>query len=854
MSQHLTSSPTERPGEPQWPDHENHLLLHRHRLPPRAHFRIYPDQASALAGGDSPWELPLNGTWRFHYAPTGSEAPPLFAAGDYDDSGWAGLPVPSNWQMHGYGRPHYTNVQYPFVIDPPYIPSENPTGSYRLNFHLPTGWDSRQLILRFDGVDSAFEVYVNGQFAGFSKGSRMPAEFDIGMHARAGANLLAVRVYQWSDGSYLEDQDMWWLSGIFRDVTPLGAPPAGLWDLRVDPELDPDLGAAMLRVQATLAEGPGIAQPGRIELQLFDMEGRPVDDVLATGVPSSDGDSAKVGLEARVAAPRLWSAEDPYLYTLLLTLHDEQGVAVAVVSQKVGFRRVERDGSRLLVNGKTIKLHGVNRHEHHPDLGRAVPRETMLEDVLLMKRHNIDTVRTSHYPPHPHFLDLCDVYGLYVIDEADLECHGLLYAQQRFFLSDAPEWRAAYVDRMRRMVERDKNHPSVIIWSLGNESGFGANHEAMAEWCRAHDPSRLIHYEGDRHGKVSDMISQMYTAVPDVIAFGEGEHGVGTDDGWRSRVELEEYRDKPFFLCEYAHAMGNGPGALSDYWDAFRRYERLLGGCVWEWLDHGIRRTTPDGRPYFAYGGDFGDEPNDGNFVCDGLLFPDRTPSPGLLELKKVLEPVQVVDLKIDTDGARLEVHNRYSFLHLDHLHADWQVTRDGAVVAAGTVALPDIGPGTSATIAVPYSVPSPVAGAIYHLTIRFTLGQAAAWAEAGHEIAFAQFALPLDVPRATYLPTNMRRLECMEDGTHLHLRGAETVVSFERGRGIIDQWSFAGQPLVIAGPRLTFWRAAIDNEARGGGERTVREWRQRFLHRVQHRVDELAWERVGDAVVRVTV
>ena len=353
----------------------------------------------------------------------------------------------------------------------------------------------------------------------------------------------------------------------------------------------------------------------------------------------------------------------------------------------------------------------------------------MLADVLLMKQHNINTVRTSHYPPHPHFLDLCDTYGLYVIDEADLECHGLLYAQPPFFLSDDPEWRAAYVDRMQRMVERDKNHPCVIMWSLGNESGFGSNHEAMAAWCREHDPSRPIHYEGDQHGKVSDVISQMYTAVPGVIAFGEGQADLSEDAGSRADVRLEEYRDKPFFLCEYAHAMGNGPGGLSDYWDAIWNYDRLIGGCVWEWLDHGIRTTTPDGCSYFAYGGDFGDEPNDGNFVCDGLLFPDRTPSPGLVEYKKVLEPIRVEALEIGAGAAKLRVRNRYDFIALDHLHASWQITEDGVTIASSDVAMPEVRPGASTVIEVQYAAPSPVPGGLYHLTLRFTLARATPWA-----------------------------------------------------------------------------------------------------------------------------
>jgi beta-galactosidase/evolved beta-galactosidase subunit alpha len=838
------------------PDWENQQVLHRNRLPARARFTAYPDETTARACTSSPWELSLNGMWRFHYAHSPIEAPAQYADAAYDDAGWDLLAVPSHWQLNGYGAPHYTNIIYPFAIDPPRVPSENPTGSYRRRFVVPTAWSGQRHILRFDGVDSAFEIYLNGRYVGFSKGSRMAAEFDVTELIRTGENLLAVRVYQWSDGSYLEDQDMWWLSGIFRDVTLLSEPTIGLWDLSVDPGLHEDGHDATLRVRATVVGASDEDGVYRVGISLLDAHGAVAPGVAAdTNIEISAQGQATVDLTAQVRSPHRWSADDPYLYRLLVTLRNARDEVVEVVPQTVGFRSVALNGTQLLVNGRAIKLRGVNRHEHHPDLGRAVPRATMLEDVLLMKRHNINTVRTSHYPPHPHFLDLCDTYGLYVIDEADLECHGLGYAQQPFFLNDDPEWRAAFIDRTERMVERDKNHACVIMWSLGNESGFGSNHEAMAAWVRKHHPGFLIHYEGDRLGKVSDVISQMYTSVPDVIAYGQGEGAVGQDTRWSKQVPLEAYVHKPFFLCEYAHAMGNGPGGLSDYWDAFWRYDRLLGGCVWEWIDHGIRATTPDGRAYFAYGGDFGDQPNDGNFVCDGLLFPDRTPSPGLIEYKKVLEPVYVETLNVADGIARLRVHNRYDFLTLDHVQLAWQVTEDGSGISAGHVALPDISPGAAATIEIPYTVPAPVPGAIYHLTLRFTLAQATAWAEMGHEVAFAQVGLGvLAPPLAPETHRGSTPVVAREQGARLTLRAGEVELVFDMARGVIDRWSVAEQVLCTAGPRLTIWRAAIDNEARGGGERIVKDWHARFLHLAQHRLERFAWEQISDTAVRVTV
>ncbi len=836
------------------PDWENPQLLHRNRLPSRARFVTYPEEPMALAGVGSPWELSLNGMWRFHYALSPIEAPQNFADEAYDDGAWAQMPVPGHWQLNGYGAPQYTNLIYPFVIDPPRVPSENPTGSYRRRFTVPDDWSGRQLILRFDGVDSAFAVYVNGRFAGFSKGSRMAAEFDVTAFVHTGENLLAVRVYQWNDGSYLEDQDMWWLSGIFRDVTLLSSPPLGLWDAAIDPGLAENGRSASLTVRAIVQTG-GVAGIPHLEMKLLDADRNWVEGVTAVSEIATGSEMVEVILAADVSAPRLWSADDPYLYTLLLTLRDETGAVAAVVPQKVGFRRVEVKGARLLVNGTAVKLRGVNRHEHHPDYGRALPYATMLEDVLLMKRHNINTVRTSHYPPHPHFLDLCDAYGIYVIDEADLECHGLREVARPFFLSDDPNWHDAYVDRMVRLVERDKNHACVILWSLGNESGFGANLEAMAAWVREHYPRFLIHYESDRFGKVSDVISQMYTDIPEVIAFGQGEGAVGHVTSWSEPVPLEDYVDKPFFLCEYAHAMGNGPGGLREYWDAFWQYDRLLGGCVWEWLDHGIRATTADGRSYFGYGGDFGDQPNDGSYVCDGLLFPDRTPSPGLLEYKKVLEPIHAEIINISNGVARLRLHNRYDFLTLHHLQASWQVSEDGIGILAGVLALPEVQPGAADIIEVPCAVPNPTPGAVYHLTLRFTLARATAWAEAGHEVAFAQFELDVlaQGKRPFFYPPTTP-LTVRDAGTRLHIQGSNGEIVFDKARGFIHHWQVAGHTLITAGPRLTIWRAAIDNDARGGGEEIEREWRARFLHMAQHRLDGFTWTRLSETAVRVTV
>ncbi|MDH7568428.1 MAG: glycoside hydrolase family 2 TIM barrel-domain containing protein, partial [Armatimonadota bacterium] len=571
-------------------DWENPRVFARRRLPARASFFPYPDQESALTyqRAASPWFSLLNGRWKFHYADTPAEAPEDFYAEEFDDSDWDDLPVPGMWEMMGYGRPHYTNVQYPFPVDPPRVPTENPTGSYRREFYIPGDWAGRRVVLRFEGVDSAYQVWVNGQEAGYSQGSRLPAEFDITPFVRPGHNTLAVRVWKWSDGSYLEDQDMWWLSGIFRDVYLLSLPQTGVADVCVRTPLSPDYRDALLELRVTVRNAAPVEKQVCVEVDLRDAEGGAVLETPAVvHAQVAAGEDTCLPVQAPVANPRKWSAEDPALYTALITLKDAQGQVLEVVPIRVGFRAVEMKNGNLLVNGVPVLFKGVNRHEHHPDLGRAVPLETMAEDVRLMKQHNINAVRTSHYPPDPRFLDLCDEYGLYVIDECDLETHGFGMNKWVGNPTDDPEWEEACVERMVRMVERDKNHPCVVLWSLGNEAGFGRNHYAMAEAARRIDPTRFIHYEGDREQKVSDVISVMYPRLDAVIEMGE---------------KLEQGGEKPYICCEYAHAMGNGPGNLKEYWDVFYRYRGLQGGFVWEWIDHGIRRFTDDGREYFAYG------------------------------------------------------------------------------------------------------------------------------------------------------------------------------------------------------------------------------------------------------------
>ncbi|MET9630798.1 glycoside hydrolase family 2 TIM barrel-domain containing protein [Lentzea sp. NPDC006480] len=570
-------------------------------LPPRAFFTS--DAAS----------LSLNGTWEFRLSPNAASAD----AGD----DWGTITVPGHWQLQGHGSPAYTNVVYPFPVEPPFVPSENPTGDYRLSFDLPAEWPAAEpAVLRFDGIDSCGRIWLNGTELGVTRGSRLPSEFEVGHLLRQAGNVLSVRVHQWSAGSYLEDQDMWWLSGIFRPVTLLSRPRGGVADYHLQASYDHVSGLGTLSIDGALVSVPELGVVG--------------------------ARSAEVPVEP-------WSAENPRLYDGFVHTDVER------VPVRIGFRTVTIEDGVILINGSRVVFRGVNRHEHHPRFGRAVPRETMLADVLLMKRHNVNAVRTSHYPPDPHFLELCDEYGLWVIDECDLETHGFGELDWAGNPSDDPRWAESYVDRMRRMVERDKNHPSIVMWSLGNESHTGRNLAAMAEWTRDRDPSRPVHYEGDYACEYVDVYSRMYASHAEVEEIGrERRHGL------------------PFVLCEFAHAMGNGPGGMLEYRELFERYRTVQGGFVWEWIDHGI-----EAGGHYAYGGDFGETIHDGNFVIDGLVFPDRTPSPGLLEFAKVFEPVRITGTP---SGIRIE--NHYDHISLDHLRFHWTYEADGTEVATGAV------------------------------------------------------------------------------------------------------------------------------------------------------------------------
>jgi beta-galactosidase/beta-glucuronidase len=824
-------------------DWENPACLHRDRLPPHAALTPFPDETSAqgVDRASSPWVRLLNGTWRFSFAPRPDAAPAGFMETSFAETAgtWTDIPVPMSWQMAGHGRPQYTNILYPFPLDPPRVPTENPTGCYRRTFTLPPEWAGMRVHLGFHGVDSFFQVWVNGKAVGTSKGSRITAEFDITSAVTPGENTLAVKVLQWSDGSYLEDQDMWWLSGIFRDVYLTALPPVHVRTFVVRTDLDPDSPRATLRVDITVKNDDGVPATRSVEALLLDSDLRPASGEWPRAAVSVDrAAESSVVLERSVESPRQWTAETPSLYTLVILLRAEDGAVTEAVSCRVGFRSVEvKDGS-LLVNGERIIIKGVNRHDHHPVLGKTVPYEDMERDVLLMKQHNINTVRTSHYPNDPRFYDLCDRHGLYVIEEADLETHGFQPAGQWNRLTDDPAWQAACVDRMVRMVERDRNHPSVIMWSLGNESGFGQNHKAMAAEARRIDPTRPLHYEGDYGLEIADVYSRMYLDLDTLTAIGEGRRKIASGS---FELSPEQYKDKPFILCEYAHAMGNGPGGLAEYWDTIYSHKRLQGGCVWDWIDQALWKADTG---CYAYGGDFGDEPNDGTFICDGLVFPDRTPSPALHQYKKVLEPV-VIEM-VDAEAGKIRVSNRHDFIDLAGFELTWTLARNGETPAQGRQQLPKIQAGHGKVITVPWTEAAAGLrpGGTAWLTFSVTLGEPTSWAPAGHEVAWAQVELQRPAPSARTAGAAGAAPRAQESAGALSFSCGETRIELDRHTGRIARWVVQGRDLVAAGPRLSFWRAPIDNDAP-----LVPSWKRAGYHLMQHRVDSIA---ARDGGVRV--
>ena len=761
---------------------------------PRAHFVAYPTAAEALAGElqENSRYLSLNGNWKFNFSDAPAGRPTDFYKNDFDVSAWPEIPVPSNWEREGYGYAIYVNVPYPFEIDEPNVPTEkNPVGSYRRDFQVPDDWSGDQIFMEFGAVSSAFYVWVNGEYVGYSEGSKTPSEFNVTNFVQSGDNTVAVEVYRWSTGSYLEDQDMWSLSGIQRDVRLFARPAVRLRDYFVHADLVNDYqdGAFRLEMEFLNTGETSVGKTFRVEI-------RDGDNVVESATGNVQAEPGTTAAEVRMSLPdvRPWSAEVPNLYTLLIEIEGDEAVA-----QQIGFRSSEIINGRYLINGKLVKLKGVNLHEHHDDKGHVVDEATMLTDIRLMKAANLNAVRNSHYPQPERWYELVSEHGLYMIDEANIESHGYGYDHDKT-LGNKPHWMAHHLDRTKRMLERAKNYPAVVIWSLGNEAGDGVNLGATYDWIKSRDLSRPVQYEtegnieevGERH---SDFHSSMYW-----------RH-------WDLEKYSEEPNDRPFVLIEYSHAMGNSSGNLPEYWEVINRYDNQAGGFIWDWVDQGLLEHTDDGVPYWTYGGDYGppDVPSSGNFNFNGLVFPDRRVQPAYWEVKRVYQHVDF-DL-LDFQTGSVEVSNNYDFIDLSAFELEWEVTADGKPVQVGAVRGLEIGPESSGTVQLQYNPRTLRAGPEYHLNLRLVAPAARGLLPAQHVYATAQ--LPLPIATADFSSASADAAEPTVDVTKTAARisGTGWSATINRDTGLLSSYAFAGKELLLAPLTPNLWRAPTDND-----------------------------------------
>ena len=825
--------------------------------------------------------LSLNGEWNFLYLKAPEYSPENFYEEDFGDREWKKIPVPSCWQFYGYGQKHYTDVWYLFPINPPFVPSDNPSGIYRRRFHLEKKEEGKQYLLRFDGVSSAFDVWVNGKHLGYSKVSRLGSSFDATALLREGDNQIAVRVYQWSDGTYLECQDMWWFSGIFREVNLISVPEKGMKDVAVYADYRYESGSGKLQLKVdlgierstlqearfleeettfkedvSLEEKSGLLEGGFITVSLKDKKDTLLFCDKAHFVKGEDG-TFHVNYVKELAAVHPWSAEDPYLYELEIAL-ERDGAIVDAVTMPVGFRSIEVKGENFLVNGKAILLNGVNMHDFSPTGGLTVEKEEIKQDLLRMKRCNINAIRCSHYPKASWFYSLCDQYGFYVIDEADLETHGFEWIERYEWLNDLKSWEGAFCDRAVRMVKEHRNHPSIIMWSLGNESSIGQNFVKMAEAIRALDRSRLIHYESDAKADIADVYSTMYTRLDGMVRIAEGNDAHG----------------KPHILCEYGHSMGNGPGNLREYQDLFEKYPRLQGGFIWEWYDHGLKEVGKEGQTIYCYGGDYGDKPNNGNFCIDGLLRPDGHLSSGLLNYKQVIAPL-VLQMLNAAEGEFTLRSKRY-FRDSSDTVLEYRIWSGERTLLSGS--LPELV--VDAQSLTRFRIPeipellkqqenkSFEKDAIY-IDFRILYREESVFAKKGEELSAQQFVLreegygsaerdserenlgenklflaPAEktelvksVETSEIAETSEIRVE--ENNTALSFSNENFAIQFNKVSGKLEKLSYSGEDYITSGPALNMLRANIDNDMY-----KVKDWNEKyFIYKQQEQLEGISYQ-----------
>ncbi|HIF9075977.1 TPA: beta-galactosidase subunit alpha [Photobacterium damselae] len=767
---------------------ENFLHLHENRMAPRAYFFSYDSVQSAKSFQRelSNRFMLLSGQWTFNFFTNPLLVPEEFYSQKMTD--WGHITVPNMWQMEGHGDLQYTDEGFPFPIDVPFVPSDNPTGAYQRTFTLGEQWNDKQTIIKFDGVETYFELYVNGQYVGFSKGSRLTAEFDISAYVQQGENLLSVRVMQWADSTYIEDQDMWWTAGIFRDVYLVGKEAVHVQDFTVRTDFADDYQSATLSCSVELENlTHAVATGYQLEYSLQD-----------NGVEVAQGNCSIDDIDANrqvqfaidMNNPQQWNAENPYLYQLFITLKNSQGQILEVIPQRVGFRDIKVRDGLFYINNQYVMLHGVNRHDNDHLKGRAVGMDRVEKDLILMKQHNINSVRTAHYPNDPRFYELCDIYGLFVMAETDVETHGFANVGDLSRITNDAAWEAVFVDRAERHVHAQKNHPSIIMWSLGNESGYGCNIRSMYAATKAIDDTRLVHYEEDRDAEVVDVISTMYSRAQLMNYFGEHPH------------------EKPRIICEYAHAMGNGPGGLTEYQNVFYAHDHIQGHYVWEWCDHGILARDENGEEFYKYGGDYGDYPNNYNFCMDGLIFPDQTPGPGLKEYKQVIAPVKI--RAVDGSNNRFIIENKLWFSDLNDYTITADVRAEGETLRTVQFKVEDLAANSAReiTLALPELDERET---FVNFTVR--KDSRTLYSAANHDIAVYQFLLKENTATApVFVNHNATELNVAESRLDYTITGHNFALTFSKVNGKLTSWLINGEELIQSEPRLNFFKPMIDN------------------------------------------
>ena len=780
------------PELPEWQDPE---IVEVNRVKPHATFFPYESYEKALDNNRHKSQnfIDLNGKWKFNWVKKPADRPIDFYKEDFDVTSWDEIDVPSNWELKGYGVPIYVNIPYEWTTDPnpPDVPEDyNPVGSYKRSFTIPESWDGRKVFIHLGAVKSAFYIWVNGEKVGYSQGSKTPAEFDLTPFIKTGENSVALEVYRWSDGSWLECQDFWRISGIERDVYLYSTPQTHIFDYFADATLMNYYRDGLLNLETIIKNYDD--RSSRYELKMTLLRNGDVVREKSESFRIRKESEQMVWFTEEIADVEKWSAEIPNLYTLVLELKDRKGNSLEFASSKIGFRYSEIRNGQLLINGKAIYLKGVNRHEHDEFEGHVVSKESMLTDIKLMKQNNINAVRTSHYPNDPYWYELCDKYGLYVIDEANIESHGMGYDPEKT-LGNNPLFIKSHLDRTIRMVERSKNHPSIIIWSLGNEAGDGICFDATYDWIKQRDVTRPVQYERAEGGRNTDIFCPMYHRIPGILGY------------------VMEIKDKPLILCEYAHAMGNSTGNLVDYWDAIESHDQLQGGFIWDWVDQGLAKYTDDGEKYWAYGGDFGpgDVPSDGTFCLNGLVFPDRTPHPGLKEVKKVYQFIEFYPVDFSFD--EIMITNKYDFKTLDDLAIYWEIESEGKVVQQGTLMNPDIQPKQSRIYTLEIKPFKPEPGKEYFLNLTAFQVMDSELINSGHIFAYDQFEIP--VPSKGTKTSDEGSKVVYQNDEELKVEAGGITYSFNKDNGLLSSVVKEDREYLKEPLRINFWRAPVEND-----------------------------------------